>query len=266
MEDDKLKIVDDGFDLNKSYNLSSEISKSISRVNSIRKKFEMYEPLTELELNNLNNMFEEEEIFTSNHIEGNSYNLNDTHFILETGIPVQGKKLKDANEIVNLKKAINYSKEYNGDLTEEFIKNLHKLITSNTLSSINNEGNYKTVRNWVGNLNTNSPQSTPKHVEELLEWFYSSENINILSLASEFKFRFIKIHPFIDGNGRTSRLIFNYMLTKNGYVPLSILPEDKEDYYKALIKCTENNTESLGEFMCGCLVKTYERRIEKLED
>lgn len=261
MSDDRLNLIDD------CLNLDTEVSKALSRVNTIKRKFTMYEPLSDSELKHLNKMFEEEEIFTSNHIEGNSYTLNETHYLLETGLAVNGKKLKDANEIINLKKAIDFIKGYRGTFTEDFIKEVHSIVTHNTLDHNYDEGNYKTVRNWVGNLNTSSPQATPKHMRELLEWFNSIElnENNVLKLAPEFKFRFIKIHPFIDGNGRVSRLLFNYIIKQFGFISVSILPEDKELYYKALINSDLSKTDELCVFMCNCLVKTYDRRISKLE-
>lgn len=256
--------------------------KYTSQVLTVRKQFNLYLPLKPNEQEQINKMFEQEQVYSSNHIEGNSYSLDETQFLLETGIPAKGKKLKDSIEIKNLKTSIDYAHSYKGKLTERFIKDLHKRVTAGLFENPDISGNYKTERNWVGNLETSSPQATPVHMKQLIAWYTSKlESISklsikqqqeeILILASEFKFRFICIHPFTDGNGRVSRLLFNFIVRTNGFIDVSILPEDKQDYYSALKKCkfdkksNTSNSDSLTEFMCKCLVKQYQRIIAKLE-
>lgn len=127
------------------------------------------------------------------------------------------------------------------------------------------EGNYKRERNWVGNIETSAPSHVPIHTKKLLGWYgEEKDRIHPIVLASKFKYRFLKIHPFIDGNGRTSRWIFNYMMKNSGYVSVIIYPEDKEEYYKVLDKCFKDNTTSFAIFMCKCLLKQYEKIEEFL--
>lgn len=96
--------------------------------------------------------------------------------------------------------------------------------------------------------------------------YYNSEKDKLypIALASKFKYMFLKIHPFTDGNGRTSRWLFNYIMKLNGYTRVIIYPEDKEEYYKVLDKSTKDNTDELTIFMRKCLLREYEKVEEFL--
>lgn len=89
-------------------------------------------------------------------------------------------------------------------------------------------------------------------------------DINVIKIAVDFKYNFLEIHPFVDGNGRTVRLLFNYILKEYGFIPVSILPEDNEDYYKALQNSNKEDFKELLKFMCNVIIKTYQRRLDWL--
>lgn len=215
-----------------------EVSQDLSRVNTIKKRYEMYLPLAKKEEKNFNEYFRAYEVYSSNHIEGNSYSLDDTRFTLSTGISQTGKKAKDTQEIINVNKSLNYL-DYclinNLDLSEELIKNSHRIITAGTLDDFRDEGNYKRVRNWVGSVEPSTPEVTPKHMRELIDWYCINKgSLEPIVLAVKFKYRFLKIHPFLDGNGRTSRWILNFVLIKSGLSNCVIWDEDQSNYYEAL--------------------------------
>lgn len=230
----------------------------LDKVRIDKKRFDMYLPLKESERKQISEYFKRMETYTSNHIEGNSYTLKQTNFLIETKTTPSGVKVKDTIEILNLYKSLEYLENCNEDITEDLIKHIHRIITAGTLDDVLDEGEYKRQRNWIGNIETSAPSHVPIHMNKLLDWYYSEkDNINPIVLASKFKYRFLKIHPFIDGNGRTSRWLFNYIMKNNGYVSVIIYPEDKEEYYKVLDRCSKDNVTSLIIFMCKCILKQY---------
>lgn len=247
---------------------SMEIEQWLSKVRTVRKIYEMHLPLNLKEEKLLNDRYIQEEVFASNHIEGNSYTLSETRFLLETGRTCNGKKLKDSIEIKNLQLAIFKIKEYVAKeipLSEDMIKELHLITTHGTLDDVYDEGQYKKVRNWIGEVTTASPKDTPARMRKLIYWYNKEgDTRHVIEKATEFVYKFICIHPFIDGNGRVARLLFNYILLKNDYILMSILPEHKEAYYKVLAECDKTNYKPLVPFLCERLVESYQRRIVDL--
>lgn len=246
----------------------------LSKVYTIKKIYEQYLPLNIEELKNIQKLERYSEVYNSNSIEGNSYNEFETASLLDTGFPIPSKSLKDGIEILNLNKAILFCDFYKGEFDIKFIKTIHRIITAGTLDNPLNEGEFKKVRNWVGDINTTPPNAVNKEMNKLMEWYYSSEEgIDPVLLAIRFKYRFLTIHPFADGNGRTSRVLLNYILKKHDISSVKLDSTDRSLYYKALkesnrVSEEHNNKfkcEPLEEFLCDCIVKSYERRIKMLE-
>lgn len=203
-------------------------------------------PLSEDILKNLKKYFDVELTYNSNAIEGNTLTITETKVILEDGITIgNGKSLREHLEVINHKEAIDYIEnivENNIDISEQVIKNIHYII----LKSISNDdaGKYR-------NSNILLSGSSHKPVEhflvedkmrELIEWYNNKKLVmHPIELAATFHFRFVYIHPFIDGNGRTARLLMNLILMRNGY-PLAIIRnEDRSKYMMALEKASTTN-------------------------
>lgn len=243
-----------------SYDEKRILDNYLDKIRTAKKMYEVFLPLKENEKQQISEYFKRMETYTSNHIEGNSYTFNQTNFLIETKTSPSGVKVKDTIEILNVYKSLEYLETCNEDITEDLIKRVHRIITSNTLGGILDEGEYKRQRNWIGNIETSAPSHVSIHMRKLLDWYDKEKNIlHPIILASKFKYRFLKIHPFIDGNGRASRWIFNYMMKMNGYLGAIIYPEYKEEYYEALDKCNKDNTVPITIFMCKCLLKQYEK-------
>ena len=246
----------------------------VKRVYTKKKIYDQYLPLSDVENKQLNQLDRYREVFTSNHIEGNSYNEFETTALLKDGIFTNSKPVRDAIEIHNLNRAILFCDSYVGDLNESFIKKVHSLITSGTLDDPLDEGEYKRTANYIGNIHTCPVNAVKKEMDYLINWY--NENLNKMDtilLACRFKYRFLVIHPFINGNGRTSRTLFNFILKRGGICPLIIEPNEVPNYYKALKESnlvSDNRDrkfkcEPLEEFLCGELVKFYDKRINLLE-
>lgn len=198
------------------------------------------------------------EVYSTNSIEGNTMDIMETKYVLETGYTVSGKTVKEHMEIDNTAKAIKYADKQleNGEkISIKLIKNIHKVLTNGILD-IDEAGEFKTKRNWISgsSINTSPPNAVEKHMERLIEWYKENEDIlTPLELATIFKYRFVCIHPFVDGNGRTSRILMNYILNSKGYPGIVIDPKtNKLNYYKAL---EESNVYKEDKFKCEPLIQ-----------
>lgn len=196
-------------------------------------------PLSKEAINNLKKYFDVELTYNSNAIEGNTLTITETKVILEDGITIgKGKSLKEHLEVINHKEAIDYIDDIvsrNIDISERVIKDLHHII----LKSINNDnaGKYRNTNVLI----SGSSHRPVKHflveekMKELIRWYdENKEKLHPIELAAEFHFRYVYIHPFIDGNGRSARLLMNLILMRNGY-PISVIRnDDRDEYMKAL--------------------------------
>lgn len=177
--------------------------------------------------------------YNSNAIEGNSLTLLETKVVLE-GITVGGKTLREHLEVINHKDAILYVEQIIKDkeaLTEWQIKNIHRLV----LKGINDDyaGRYRDQQVIISGAKHIPPEPIliKEEIENLINWYENKgQNLHPVERASLLHIIFIGIHPFIDGNGRTSRLLLNFELMKNGYPPVIIRNENRMSYYKALDK------------------------------
>ena len=203
--------------------------------------------------------------YHSNHLEGNSLTYGETKALLLFGITAQGKPLKDTLEITGHNEAINWVLEMiEGErpLTENFIRELHSLLLQDSYKNSKStdgkivprkitSGKYKTTPNHVETVTGEmfyfaSPEETPAKMYDLLNWYnkkIKDKKINPLLVAAEFHYKFIAIHPFDDGNGRTARILMNFILMQFGYPPVIIKTEDKANYFAALQQADAGNIE-----------------------
>ncbi|MBM3247451.1 Fic family protein [Candidatus Pacearchaeota archaeon] len=182
--------------------------------------------------------------YDSTGIEGNTLTLDETSFLLFQGIVPKQKSLREINEVLNHKKAFDFILNYKGDITKEFILELHKMVTENTLKQelISQIGKYRTVQVYVGSSLPPNPSVVPERMTSLLKWYSNNKNrLNPLVLASYFHAEFEKIHPFVDGNGRTGRLLMNFILYKNRLPMINIPKKKKFRYYKVLKEAQYKN-------------------------
>lgn len=176
--------------------------------------------------------------YHSNAIEGNTLTLSETKVALE-GITIGGKTIKEHLEAINHKEAILYVEDIVGrqeSLTEWQIKNIHRLI----LKGISDEhaGAYRTENVVISGAVHIPPDYV--HVKTLMEELIQNyeqkwqANTHPVERSALLHVEFVKIHPFIDGNGRSARLLLNFELMKSGYPPIVIEKEDRAEYYRAL--------------------------------
>ena len=223
--------------------------------------------------------------YHSNHLEGNSLTYGETKALILFGLTAQGKPLKDHFEITGHDEAIKWIEDIikqERPLTESFIRELHTLLLQKPyeVDAITPDGKptkrrieigqYKTAPNHVltktGEIfRFATPEETPAKMHDLMEWFRqkqaNSETEPVL-LAAEFHYRFIRIHPFDDGNGRTARLLMNFILMQYGYPPVIIKTEDKENYFNMLRLADAGNIEPFVNYIAENLSRSLEIMIK----
>ena len=202
-----------------------------------KQKLDSKRPLPKETLKSLEENFKLEWTYNSNAIEGNTLTLKETKVVLE-GITIGGKTIREHLEAINHKESIDFLEELvqdNNELSEIDIKNIHSIV----LKGIDNEnaGRYRTENVIISGASHIPPDAiiVPESMEKLIyrydEW---KEKYHPIIVAALLHAEFVKIHPFIDGNGRTARLLMNFEVMKNGYPPIIIKNEERHKYYDAL--------------------------------
>ncbi len=232
--------------------------------------------------------------YHSNHLEGNSLTYGETKALILFGLTAQGKPLKDHFEITGHDEAIKWIEDIvkqERPLTESFIRELHTLLLQKSyeVDAITPDGKptkrrieigqYKTAPNHVltktGEIfRFATPEETPAKMHDLMEWFREKQANSYTEpvlLAAEFHYKFIRIHPFDDGNGRTARLLMNFILMQYGYPPVIIKTEDKQNYFNVLRLADAGNLEPFVNYIAENLSRSLEIMIkgakgESIED
>ena len=208
---------------------------SFERIEELKAELDARRPLTQGELERLNEEFMIEFTYNSNAIEGNTLTLQETSMVLE-GITIDQKLLKDHLEAVGHKDAFLYVQDIVSKkipLTEFVIKNIHSLVLINKPED---KGVYRRVPVRIMGAYTEPVQPyliEPKITELLAENEKRKSTMNIIERVARFHLEFESIHPFIDGNGRTGRLLMNFELMQNGYPPINVKFSERKRYYDA---------------------------------
>lgn len=176
--------------------------------------------------------------YDTNKVEGSSFSLEETNALITKGLILEPHKQREVYEITNIKDAFDYIETYRGEFNNSFIKKLHKIITKSTLKYPESEGQYRKKGINVGmggsefkTIPGGHVTSTMKQILDEFEKFYKKDQFgSIIRLYSAF----IAIHPFIDGNGRTSRMLINYLLMKEGLPPINFIDKEHGKHIKYL--------------------------------
>ncbi|WP_159473427.1 Fic family protein [Dyadobacter sp. 3J3] len=222
--------------------------------------------------------------YHSNNLEGNSLTYGETKALILFGLTAQGKPLKDHIEIEGHNEAIEWildiiKGEY--PITESFIREIHSLLLkeSYTVNAITAEGLPTTKRVEIGKYKSQpnhvltstgeifrfaTPEETPAMMGELIDWYRGkivSADKNPILIAAEFHYRFIRIHPFDDGNGRTARILMNFILMQFQFPPVIIKTEEKNKYFFALRQADSGLIEAFVNYIADNLVNSLEIMI-----
>lgn len=227
-------------------------------------------PLPAIALHKIKESLTIEWTYNSNSIEGNTLTLRETQMVLQEGITVKGKSLREHFEAKNHEKAIDYLYSLvnvNYTLRSIDILSLHELV----LRMIEDEFAGRIRNGGVRITGANFVPPNAKKVSDLLDELIDFVNTNPLGLndiemATVFHHKLVWIHPFFDGNGRTVRLAMNLLLMRKGFPPAIILKNDRKKYYDALNQANSGNYQKLMLLMSQALERTLNIYISSLPD
>ncbi|MHC1708567.1 MAG: Fic family protein [Bacteroidales bacterium] len=267
---------------------------NLKKATLLKEELDSFRPLTPEIEQRIMQKFRLDWNYHSSHIEGNQLTYGETKALILFGTTAQAKPLKDHIEmnghneaILNIEEIIRQGRP----LTESFIRELHQIILKEPyeVNAITPDGQptkkrisigqYKTTPNHV-KTNTGeifyfaTPEETPAKMEELMVWYNENKDnkdIHSILFATEFHYRFIRIHPFDDGNGRIARLIMNFLLLGKGYPPAIIKTEEKGDYFATLQLADSGQLEYFFNYVCIQVIHSLElmlkgARGESIED
>lgn len=228
------------FDLSQIYQETADIKELTDQVDDLKKCLDSLRPIPQEQLRNLQEALDVEYTYESNRIEGNTLTLRETFLVVDKGVTIGGKSLTEHLEAINHRDALQYIRDIatkDIPLSERVLLDIHSLILSGIDRS--NAGKYRNVDVVISGAQHRPP--SPFHVAELMKDLFAyyeaaAGNEHPVFLAANMHERLVTIHPFVDGNGRTARLLMNLILLRNGYLIANISGEKDERYayYDAL--------------------------------
>ena len=235
--------------------------------NRIEEKLEFLnklKPLPPSAVKKLQEQFRIEMTYNSNGIEGNSLTLKETFLVINEGITVKGKPLKDHLEAKNHYEALEYlsnlvEKGGKQTISEQLIRSLHQLIMQETEKEW--AGKYRNSNVIIGGAEHKPPEAAdvPYEMAKLIKWWkINQKKLDIIELAAIIHHKLVYVHPFFDGNGRTARLVMNLILMRASYPLVIILKNDRKKYYQLLSQADKKNLIPFVQF----IAQTVERSLD----
>ncbi len=206
-----------------------------TKINELKSKLDSSKPLSSLEIKRLTDDFKIEFTYDSNAIEGSTVTLDETYAIVNGKVTIGGKSTKEYLDTVNHADAFDFllnivKDKY--DFDERLIKEIHSIVLANERE---HKGTYRKIPARVGSYLPTDSLNIQTEIDNLLS-DYTKNSAHIIEKISIFHLMFECIHPFVDGNGRTGRLLMNFELMRNGFPPINIKFQDKDRYYNCFIE------------------------------
>ncbi|MBC7846496.1 MAG: Fic family protein [Flavobacterium sp.] len=247
-----------------------EFQSTFERLYQKKQDLQVSRPMPNIALNKIRESLSIEWTYNSNSIEGNSLTLRETQMVLQEGITVKGKSLREHFETHNHDKAIDYLFSIINDdyvLRSNDILSLHGLV----LRSIEDDFAGRLRNGGVRISGANFVPPNANKVSDLLDELIDFVNnnpleLNDIELAAIFHHKLVWIHPFFDGNGRTVRLSMNLLLMRCGFPPAIILKNDRKKYYEALNQANNGNYQKLMLLMCQALERSLNIYLNAMPD
>ena len=209
-----------------------------------------------------------EQVYNSNAIENSTLSLEETEKILLQIDLDRFISEREMFETKNLARVVSYiaKKAKESELDLDVITSLHRMLISNIRDEIAGRFREKNEYVRVGSHIAPSPAEVVPLLEKMLIIYNASSHENIIKRIARLHLNFEHIHPFVDGNGRIGRVINNYLLIREGYVPINIKFIDRENYYEAFKEYNQKNTtEVMDEIVGKALTNSYHKRLAYLE-
>jgi Fic family protein len=227
----------------------------LTQIDALKARLDRIRPLTPDLVDNLREVYNIRLTYHSNAIEGNTLTQSETQIVIEKGITIGGKPLKDHLEAINHVEAIDFIRDLAMDeraITEWDIRQIHGLVCKGDRGA----GAYRTVNVMAAGSNYRYPDAimVPELMQGFGEWLHSNSALHPVEIATEIHYRLVTIHPFQDGNGRTARLLMNLSLLRSGYPIAVIKTEDRSAYIDAIVAWQSGGDESpLKELIARCV-------------
>jgi Fic family protein len=233
------------------------------RLDEKLQQLNLLRPLNSAQLEKLREQLEIEMTYNSNAIEGNSLTLRETALVLQEGLTIKGKPLKDHLEAKDHKEALSFLEELVGQerysMSERLIRQLHQLVVRETESEW--AGKYRNGSVLIAGADHTPPDAVniSPLMEELMHWLKKTERtMHPIEHAALFHHRLAAIHPFFDGNGRTARLAMNLLVMRHGYPLTIILKHDRKKYYRVLQQADGGNVGPLVLFIAQAVERSLD--------
>lgn len=243
--------------------IKNRLEEKLFKLNKLR-------PLPRSAVQKLREKFQIEMTYNSNAIEGNSLTLKETFLVINEGVTVKGKPLKDHLEAKDHQAALEYlydliDNDKKNTISEMLIRKLNQIIIQETDKEW--AGRYRNANVVIGGAKHTPPDAlqVPKKMHELITWLSSQKNkTNIIELSALLHHKLVYIHPFFDGNGRTARITMNLLLMQAGYPLVIILKNDRKKYYDVLDKADSGNYEPLVKFVAQAIERSLDIYLKTL--
>lgn len=226
------------------------------------KELNTLRPIPSSQLKKIIEQFEIEMTYNSNAIEGNSLTLRETFWVIQEGLTIKDKPLKDHLEAKNHKEALDFlyeliDKDSQNTISEHLIRQLHQLVVQDSQKEI--AGKYREGEVYISGAKHRPPSAidVPHHMRELIKWLHQNEKkLHPVELAAILHHKFVHTHPFWDGNGRVGRLLMNILILQAGYPLAIILRNDRKRYYRVLALADEEKYQSLCEMVAQAVLRS----------
>ncbi len=240
------------------------------RIDQKLKKLQQLRPLPPVAVKKLKEKFQIEMTYNSNAIEGNSLTLKETFLVINEGITIKGKPLKDHLEAKDHHEALEFvydlvQPQKHPTLSENLIRNLHSLVMQKTDEEW--AGKYRNAAVFIGGADHQPPDASvvPAKMTDMVSWFRENQKkLHPIELAALIHHKVVYIHPFFDGNGRTARIIMNILLMRKGYPLAIILKNDRPKYYRVLSQADEENFAPLVKFVAQAVERSLDIYLQAL--
>ncbi|MCK4553995.1 Fic family protein [Candidatus Parcubacteria bacterium] len=241
----------------------NRLEKKLQQLNDLR-------PLPPAGVKKLQESLRIEMTYNSNAIEGNSLTLKETFLVINEGITVKGKPLKDHLEAKDHHTALEYlyeliEKGKRHTISERLIRALHQLVVQETDKEW--AGVYRNANVIIGGADHTPPDAldVPQKMQGLIKWIKNNKKqLHIIELSALLHHKLVNIHPFFDGNGRTARLTMNLLLLQKGFPLVIILKNDRKKYYNVLSKADKGNIEPLIRFIAQAVERSLDLYLKTL--
>ncbi len=255
---------------NINFNELLEFNESLDRIAEKEQQLSLKRPLPSIAVQKIKEGLFVEWTYNSNGIEGNTLTLRETRVVLEEGMTVKGKSLREHFEITNHHDAIELVEKMvaeKNSFTERHILDIHEMV----MLKIEKEfaGRYRNAGVRIVGANFLPPNA--RKVQDLMSELVAFVNQNPMNLhevilATVFHHRFVWIHPFLDGNGRTVRLVMNLILMQHGFPPAIILKNDRKKYYDALNQANSGSYKKLLLLVIQALERSLDIYLSSFQD